>query len=48
MYTFVCYALPHLQGSFHFSPEQTLELKRRYGAGRAPRIGADTSIAARR
>ena len=35
------------QSRFHFSPEQTRELKRRYGAGRSAAVGADTSIAAR-
>jgi hypothetical protein len=35
------------QNRFHFSPEQSQELKRRYGAGRPAGIGADTSIAAR-
>jgi hypothetical protein len=35
------------QNRFHFSAEQTRELKRRYGAGRPAGIGPDTSIAAR-
>jgi hypothetical protein len=35
------------QNRFRFSPEQTRELKRRYGAGRPAGIVADTSIAAR-
>jgi hypothetical protein len=35
------------QNRLHFSPEQTRELKRRYGAGRSDGIGADSSIAAR-
>jgi hypothetical protein len=34
------------QNRFHFSAEQTRELKRRYGAGRSAGVGADTSIAA--
>ena len=33
------------QNRFRFSPEQTRELKRRYGAGRPVGSGADTSIA---
>jgi hypothetical protein len=33
------------QNRFHFSPAQTRELKRRYGAGRPVGVGADTSIA---
>jgi hypothetical protein len=35
------------QNRFHFSPEQTLELERRYGTGRPAETGSDTSIAAR-
>jgi hypothetical protein len=35
------------QNRLHFSAEQTRELKRRFGAGRATGAGADTSIAAR-
>ncbi len=35
------------QNGLHFSPEQTRELKRRYGTGRSAAVGADTSIAAR-
>ena len=35
------------QNRFHFSAEQTRELKSRYGAGRSAGAGADTSIAAR-
>lgn len=35
------------QNRFHFSPEQTRELKRRYGVGRSTGVGTDTSIAAR-
>jgi hypothetical protein len=35
------------QNRFRFSPEQTRELKRRYGAGRSAEAGAGTSIAAR-
>jgi hypothetical protein len=34
------------QNRFHFTPEQTQELKRRYGAGRSAQIGANTSLAA--
>jgi hypothetical protein len=33
------------QNRFRFSPEQTRELKRRYGAGRPVGVGGDTSIA---
>jgi hypothetical protein len=33
------------QNRLHFSAEQTRELKRSYGAGRSPGVGADTSIA---
>jgi hypothetical protein len=33
------------QNRFRFSPEQTRELKRRYGAGRSVGVGGDTSIA---
>jgi hypothetical protein len=35
------------QNRFHFSPQQTQELKRRYGTGRSVEIDPDTSIAAR-
>jgi hypothetical protein len=35
------------QNRFHFSAEQTRELKGRYGAGRSAGAGADSSIAAR-
>jgi hypothetical protein len=34
------------QNRFHFSAEQTRELRSRYGAGRSAGVGADTSIAA--